>query len=63
MLRSSTEENRLYLTADLRAIDSAPNPQRQKSAGNIFSADLKRFPPIEDVVAALDRVASRAFAA
>jgi hypothetical protein len=63
MLRSTTEENRLYLTADLRAIDGNPLQKRQKSSGSMFPADLKRFPPVEDVVAALDRIASRAFAA
>jgi hypothetical protein len=63
MLRSTTEDNRLYLTADLRAFDGKPLQKRQMSSGSIFPAELKRFPPVEDVVAALDRIASRAFAA
>ncbi|MES2539579.1 MAG: hypothetical protein V4720_04290 [Pseudomonadota bacterium] len=63
MLRSTTEENRLYLTADLRALDGKPLQKRQISSGSIFPAGLKRFPPVEDVVVALDRIASRAFAA
>jgi hypothetical protein len=63
MLLSTTKENRLHLTADLRAIDNQPLQKRQRIPGNMFGSDLKRFPPIEDVVAALDRVASRAFAA
>lgn len=63
MLRSPSEENRLYLTADLRAFDGQPLQKFQRSSGSLFPADLKRFPPVEDVVAALDRIASRAFAA
>lgn len=63
MLRSSSEDNRLYLTADLRAIEGQPLQKRQKSSGNMFPADLKRFPPVEEVVAVLDRIASRAFVA
>lgn len=63
MLRSSTEDNRLYLTADLRAIEGQPLQKRQKSSVNMFPADLKRFPPVDEVVAVLDRIASRAFVA
>lgn len=63
MLPSTTQENRLYLTADLRALDGKPLPKRPVSSGSIFPADLKRFPPVEDVVAVLDRIASRAFVA
>jgi hypothetical protein len=63
MLRSTTEETRFYLTADLRAIDTIPTPKRAKAAGVGFSNEMKRFPPVEDVVAVLDRIASRAFVA
>jgi hypothetical protein len=63
MLRSTTDENRLYLTAELRAVDG-PSPQRLLlSSGTIFSRELKQFPPVEDVLTVLDRIASRAFAA
>lgn len=60
MLRSTDDQSRLYLTAELRAVEILPNPK--KSTG-FFSTEAKRFPPVEDVVLALDRIASRAFAA
>lgn len=63
MLRSTNEMTRLYLTADLRATEGKPRRQLQKSSNSLFPADLKRFPPVEDVVATLDRIASRVFAA
>lgn len=59
MLRSAAEKSRLYLTADLLEVEVLP-PSR-KSAG-LFAADIKRFPPVEDVVMILDRIASRSFA-
>jgi len=63
MLRSTTEPSRLYLTAELRAGDMQPKPAIKKPASPLFAADLKRFPPVEDVVAVLDRTARRAFIA
>lgn len=63
MLRPTTEESRYYLTADLRAIDSVPLQKRAMAAGVSFTKDLKRFPPVEEVAAVLDRIASRAFVA
>lgn len=60
MLHSTTETSRLYLTAELRAVETQPLPKRPSA---LFSTELKRFPPVEDVVAVLDRIASRAFAA
>lgn len=63
MLRTTTEQSRLYLTADLRAIDALPVQKRQNALASRFPTDLTRFPPVDDVVAALDRIASRAFAA
>lgn len=60
MLHSTTETSRLYLTAELRASEAQP---MTKKASALFSTELKRFPPVEDVVAVLDRIASRAFAA
>lgn len=61
MLRSTTEVSRLHLTADLR-IGEALSLQERKSNG-LFQAEIKRFPPIEDVLAAVDTTASRVFAA
>ena len=47
----------------LRAGDMQPKPAMKKPASPLFAADLKRFPPVEDVVAVLDRTARRAFVA
>jgi hypothetical protein len=63
MLSTTTEQNRLYLTAELRAVEGASLKSTSKITSPIFSAEIRRFPPIEDVVAALDRVAKRAFVA
>lgn len=63
MLRSTTEKNRLYLTADLRATDAMTLPPRERAAASLFTAEMKRFPPVDDVLAAVDRIASRVFAA
>jgi hypothetical protein len=60
MLRSTTETSRLYLTAELLAVESLPN---QKKSSGLFGADVKRFPPVEDVVTVLDRIVSRTIAA
>jgi hypothetical protein len=63
MLRTTTEQDRLHLTTDLRAIDGVPLKVRPKSAAQRLSSDLKRFPPVDDIAAVLDRIAKRAFVA
>ncbi len=63
MLRSTTDKNRLYLTADLRASEVLTLPPRERVSTSLFTSEMKRFPPIEDVLASVDRVASRVFAA
>lgn len=63
MPRSTTEQSRLYLTAEFRAAEELPCAILAKTTAALFATELKRFPPIEDVVAALDRIASRNFAA
>jgi hypothetical protein len=63
MLRSTTEKNRLYLTADLRATDMMTAPPRDRKSPVMFAPPMKRFPPIEDVLAALERTASSVSAA
>lgn len=60
MLRLTNEQTRLYLTAELLAVDLLPGQSRR---GALFATEGKRFPPVEDVVQALDQTASRAFAA
>lgn len=59
MLRSTTDTSRLYLTAELLAVEGLPI---QKKSNGLFARDVKRFPPVEDVVKVLDRIASQAFA-
>jgi hypothetical protein len=64
MLRSTPEEGRLHLTADLRATEGiARRPIQQKVRATLFDTERKQFPPVDDVVAILDRIASRAFIA
>jgi len=64
MLLAATEQTRLFLTADLRSVDRRPAGSTAKSAPRrSLATQLKQFPPIEDVVAALDRIASRSIPA
>lgn len=63
MLRSNTETTRLYLTADLRTTEALTMPTRERSASAIFATRIKQFPPVDDVLAAVDRIASRVIAA
>ena len=63
MLRSTMDKNRLYLTADLRATDAMTLPPRDRTPSKLFTTGLKRFPPVEDVLASVDRIASRVIAA
>ena len=63
MLRVTTEKTRLYLTADLRAGEAMSIAPMERIPSARFSSELKRFPPVEDVLAAVDRIASRVFAA
>ena len=63
MLSTTIDQNRLHLTADLRAVDGTSTKSVPKMTTPIFAAEIRRFPPVEDVVAALDRIAKRAFVA
>jgi hypothetical protein len=63
MLQTKTEESRFFVTADLRTPDNVPMQKRAMAAAAVFPKDLKRFPPVEEVAAVLDRIASRAFVA
>ena len=62
MVRANSELGRLYLTADLQPQEAWVAQSLAKSACDRFEK-LKRFPPIEDVVASLDTVVSRTIAA
>lgn len=54
----------MHLTADLRATEGiALMPMQRKVKATLFLTDRKQFPPVDDVVAILDRIASRAFVA
>lgn len=63
MLSTTIDKNRLHLTADLRAVDGISSKSTPKMPTPIFGTEIRRFPPVEDVVAALDRIAKRAFVA
>lgn len=64
MLRSTTEPGRLYLTAELRAVEVQPKQKTMQIASvGRFATEMRRFPPVDDVVTALDRIASRVFSA
>lgn len=63
MLSTTIDQNRLQLTADLRAVDGIPSRTLPKKPAQVFASEIRRFPPVEDVVATLDRIAKRAFVA
>lgn len=63
MLRSTTEPSRLYLTAELRAVEVLVKPTLKQVTARLHGSELNRFPPVEDVVVLLDRAAVRAFVA
>lgn len=63
MLRSTMNKGCLYLTADLQATDALKKPVAERASTGLFTSELKRFPPVDDVLAAVDRIASRVFAA
>lgn len=63
MLSTTIEKHRLYLTAELRTVEGVSGKSRPKGPSAIFASETMRFPPVEDVIAVLDRVAKRAFAA
>jgi hypothetical protein len=66
MFRSTAEQKQLYLTADLRTrrtLEERSMQTKVRPGCNHFESQLQRFPPIDDLVAALDRIASRTFEA
>ena len=58
MVRANSKLGRLYLTADLQPQEEWVAQSLTKSGSGRFEK-LQRFPPIEDVVASLDTLASR----
>lgn len=59
MLYSTTDGFRMALNAKRPTDDALPTDNR---ATGPIPSDAMRFPPVEDVVLALDQIASRAFA-
>jgi hypothetical protein len=59
MLLSKQKQTRLYLTADLEADEKRTLRAASKTSGGVFAVHRHRFPPIDEVVAALDHIASR----
>jgi hypothetical protein len=58
MVHANSELGRLHLTADLQPKEGWVAKSLAK-AGRVRFEKLQRFPPVEDVVANLDTVASR----
>jgi hypothetical protein len=58
MFGSKSEQGLLHLTADLLSGDGRASEPTSKPGGAVFG-NLQRFPPIEELVTALDRIASR----
>lgn len=58
MVHANSELGRLYLTKDLQPKEGWVAKSLARS-GLIRFEKLQRFPPVEDVVASLDTVASR----
>lgn len=63
MMRSAAEPSRLYLTAELRAVEVLAKPLQKKALTRVYASEPDRFPPVEDLVALVDRTALRAFVA
>ena len=63
MFRSTIEKRRQYIAANAKSRESHLASTLSKAGGGLLTAQLQRFPPIDDVFAALDRVASQAIAA
>ena len=63
MLQPTSGPSRLFLTAELRAVEVLPKPPLQRATASFLASELNRFPPVDEVVAVLDRTALRAFVA
>lgn len=63
MFCSTIEPKRLYLVAALRVPEVLSSKTMPQPGSGHFESRLHRFPPIEDVVAALDHIASHTIAA
>lgn len=63
MMRSTAEPSRLYLTAELRAVEVLAKPTLKKALTKVYATEPDRFPPVEDLVVLVDRTALRAFVA
>lgn len=63
MLRSTNEMGRLYLTSDLWPNEARAAREHPAGEAALFGGHFNRFPPVDDVVSDLDRIASRTLAA
>lgn len=59
MLRSTSEKSRLLLTFDLLQPDGRVGLSTLKLDDSSFGVMRRRFPPIDELVCALDHIASR----
>jgi hypothetical protein len=58
MLGLTSDQGLLHLTADLRQMDSWTGTSKPKAKGKLLATQAQRFPPVEDVVAAIDHTAA-----
>lgn len=54
---------RLYLTSDLWPNEARAAREHPAGEAALFGGHFNRFPPVDDVVSDLDRIASRTLAA
>jgi hypothetical protein len=59
MLGSTTEQGRLYLTADQLLPEPRLVQSKSKVRSGLLLTQFHHFPPIEDLAPTLDRIASR----
>ncbi len=63
MFRSTIEKRQKYLAANANSPEARSALTLVKAGSGVRASQSQRFPPIDDVFAALDRVASQTIAA
>lgn len=63
MFRSTIEKRLQYLAANAQSSELRSALNMQGAGNGLRASQPQRFPPIEDVIAALDSIALRAIAA
>ncbi len=63
MFRSTIEKRHQYIAANSKSLEARLASTFANAGSGLKTSQPQRFPPIDDVFAALDRVASQAIAA